>query len=409
MMKYNGIYLAGGEKDAGKTTLSLGLVAHLKRRLPGGAAFIKPLGQKTTLLDGTFVGQDSYLLNRALDLGLSLDHSAPFAASSGAAKNFITSGEPEDILKRVKKAYRKLASDYDVVVVEGTGHPGVGSVFNLSNGRVANQLGIPVILILDGGIGSTIDRFSLCASLFRQERVKIAGVVLNRLLPEKMDNVNKILTPWFDKQGIPILGSIPYHRPLMNPSLGVLQRDLNAEAVFVGDGGLNSLVSGYVSAFGSTDEVLQQLSDNPGSALVVSATRSDVIDAIIARQFSGEFTSAPKAVILCGKPAGNGGGIRYVADACRKMELPLFWTEKPACKTSSRLQSKIFKVEPEESVKIDEIVSLVERYVDTDRILEILNPISTARPVKKNERGLFHFLRGPGRILSRLLGRGKQN
>ncbi len=406
-MKYNGIYLAGGDKDAGKTTLSLGLVAHFKKRLPGGAAFIKPLGQKTTLLDGTYVGQDSYLLDRALDLGLSLDHSAPFAASSGAAKNFIASGEPSDILKRVKKAYRSLESAYDLVVVEGTGHPGVGSVFNLSNGRVANQLGIPVILILDGGIGSTIDRFTLCASLFRQERVRIAGVVLNRLLPEKMDQVKEILTSWFDKQKIPILGHIPYHRPLVNPSLGVLQRDLKAEAVFVGDGGLNSLVSGYVSAFGSTDEVLQQLAGSPGSALVVSATRRDVIDAIIARQFSGEFSGAPQAVILCGKPAGSGDGIRYVADACKKMDLPLFWTEKPACKTSSRLQSKIFKVQPDESVKIDEIVSLVEKYVDTDRIMDILNPAPSAKPVKKTDRGLFHFLRGSGRMLSKIFRRNK--
>ena len=391
-MRYNGIYLAGGDKDAGKTTLSLGLVAHFKKRLPGGAAFIKPLGQKTTLLDGSYVGQDSYLLDRALDLGISLDHSAPFAASSGAAKNYITTGEPTDILKRVKKAYRSLESNYDMVVVEGTGHPGVGSVFDLSNGRVANQLGTPVILILDGGIGSTIDRFTLCASLFRQERVRIAGVVLNRILPEKMDQVKEILTPWFDKQRIPILGFIPYHRPLVNPSLGVLQRDLKAEAVFVGDGGLNSLVSGYVSAFGSTDEVLQQLSAKPGSALVVSATRTDVIDAIIARQFSNEFSGAPKAVILCGKPAANGLGIRYVADACTQMKLPLFWTEKPACKTSSRLQSKIFKVEPDESVKIDEIVGLVEKHVDTDRIMEILHPTPAPKPVKSGRRGLFGML-----------------
>ena len=407
-MRYNGIYLAGGDKDAGKTTLSLGLVAHFKKRLPGGAAFIKPLGQKTTLLDGTYVGQDSYLLDRALDLGISLDHSAPFAASSGAAKNYITSGEPADILKRVKKAYRKLESQYDMVVVEGTGHPGVGSVFDLSNGRVANQLGTPVILILDGGIGSTIDRFTLCASLFRQERVRIAGVVLNRILPAKMDQVKEILTPWFDKQRIPILGFIPYHRPLVNPSLGVLQRDLKAEAVFVGDGGLNSLVNGYVSAFGSTDEVLQQLSSNPGSALVVSASRNDVIDAIIARQFSGEFSGAPKAVILCGKPAANGVGIRYVADACKKMELPLFWTEKPACKTSSRLQSKIFKVEPDESVKIDEIVSLVEKHVDTDRIMEILNPTTSVKPVKRSRGGVFQFLGSPGRLLSKIFRRRKK-
>ena len=46
-----------------------------------------------------------------------------------------------------------------MVVYEGTGHPGVGSVVDLSNAEVARQLESEVILVLEGGIGNFLTAF----------------------------------------------------------------------------------------------------------------------------------------------------------------------------------------------------------------------------------------------------------
>ncbi len=126
-----------------------------------------------------------------MDLGIPVKYAAPFSTSSGAAEKFIKTGEPSDLKKKIRRSYNYLNSKYKYVVVEGTGHPGVGSVFNLSNADVASMLDIPVVLVLNGGIGSTIDRFSLCVEPFRSRKVKLLGVIINKVLPEKMDKVNR--------------------------------------------------------------------------------------------------------------------------------------------------------------------------------------------------------------------------
>ncbi|MCK4890296.1 MAG: AAA family ATPase, partial [Candidatus Aminicenantes bacterium] len=246
-MKY-GVYIAGGGKDAGKTTISLGLVSYFKKVFKDDVAFMKPLGQKSTIVDGSSVGQDSYLLDNAMELGIPVKYTAPFSTSSGAAEKFIKTGEPADLKKNIRRSYNYLNSKYKIVVVEGTGHPGVGSVFNLSNADVASMMGIPVILVLNGGVGSTIDRFSLCIEPFRSKKVKLLGVIINKILPGKEEKVKSVLSEWFDSIGVPVLGYVPYMNTLSSPSLGVLSREMGAETLYLNKELNMKSVSGFNSA-----------------------------------------------------------------------------------------------------------------------------------------------------------------
>jgi len=399
-MKY-GIYIAGSGKDAGKTTLSLGLVSYLKEHFPGDVAFTKPLGQKSQMVDGGSVGQDSYLLDTAMELGIPLKYAAPFSTSSGAAEKFIMTGEPTDLKKNIRKSFNYLNSKYKYVVVEGTGHPGVGSVFDLSNADVASMLDTPVVLVLNGGIGSTIDRFSLSIEPFRNKKVRLLGVVINKVLPEKMDKVRSVLSEWFGSINVPVLGYIPYLNTLSSPSLGVLSREMGAETLYLNKEMNIKSVTGFNSAFGNTDEVLKLVEKEPDSALVASAGRRDVIEAVLARKLSGVFSEGPSAMILCGKS----GIDKWVIEACRKAGLPLFRSDAPFEKTVKKIHHKIFKVEPGESQKIGNIVELIRSHVDMDLIRDRLS----SRDVRTDtgEGILSWVLSSPFRIFGKLLGRGE--
>ncbi|MEN8154479.1 MAG: AAA family ATPase [Acidobacteriota bacterium] len=395
-----GLYIAGSGKDAGKTTISLGLVSNFIEQFPGKVAFMKPLGQKSTIVDGSTVSQDSHLLENALGLDMAIRYSAPFSTSSGAAEKFITTGEPADLRKKVYKAYKYLHSHYKMVVVEGTGHPGVGSVFNLSNAEVASLYDIPVILVLGGGIGSTIDRFSMSVAPFEKAGVRILGVIINKILPAKEEKVKRILSKWFEGKGIPIFGFIPYHTSLSNPSLGVLSREMGAETLFMKKESNLDHISGFITAFGSTEEVLKSLHNNPYSALVVSEGRKNVIDSIIARKLSGIMDGSPSALILC----GNSKTDPWIINACKKASLPLLKAEGPFEKTVRKIQHKVFKVEPEESQKIEEIIRLVKEKVDMEMIYKSM--ISPA-PVKElGEEGIINkILRTPFKMLGRFISK----
>ncbi|MCK5220638.1 MAG: AAA family ATPase, partial [Candidatus Aminicenantes bacterium] len=324
----------------------------------------------------------------------------PFSTSSGAAEKFIKTGEPADLKKNIRKSYNYLSSKYKAVVVEGTGHPGVGSVFNLSNAEVASMLGIPVILVLNGGIGSTIDRFSLCIEPFRNKKVKLLGVIINKILPEKEEKVKSILSEWFGSIGVPVLGYVPYLNTLSSPSLGVLSREMGAETLYLNEELNMKSVTGFNSAFGNSEEVLKMSAAEPERALVASVGRADVIESVLARKLSGVFSDGPSAMILCGKDEIDD----WIIEACKKAELPLFRSNAPFERTVKKIHHKIFKVEPGESKKIGNIVELIGSSVDMDKIKDLLN-----EPFKKDESDegsiIGKVLSTPFRILAKLFKR----
>ncbi|NOQ21660.1 MAG: AAA family ATPase [Candidatus Aegiribacteria sp.] len=368
-MDKNGIYIAGSDMNAGKTTLSLGLISWLVKHFEGGASFMKPLGQKTTVVDGEPVGEDTFLVNTSLGLNIPLEYTAPFTMSSGISEKFLAEGHPSDMKKKILKAYRHLRSISDVVVVEGTGHPGVGSVFNLCNASVASLMNIPVLLVLNAGIGRTIDRFTLCSSLFHDRDIPLLGVIINKVHESKMEKVRKYLDPWFSERGIPVFGYIPYVKSFANPSLGMLSRELGVETLISWKKNRDVPVEGFIAGFGSSGEIISEISDTPESALLLSSKRREVIDAILARRLSGSLEKGPGAIVLCGKPSENES---YMSNACDKLDIPLYRSLKSAGDSVSILNRRIFKIEPGESVKISEILRTVKENVDIERMIRCL-------------------------------------
>lgn len=381
-----GIYIAGAGKDAGKTTLCLGLLKELNGFLPKGVSFIKPLGQKTTLVQGEQVGQDSWFVDKALGMGLSFEHSAPFAASSGAASRYIKLGEPTGIPGKIRRAYKHLSRKGQTVLVEGTGHPGVGSVFDLSNAKVAQILETPVILVLDGGIGSTIDQFSLCSSMFYEHNVPLLGVVINRIIPEKMEAVKKLLGKWFLEREIPVFGYIPYEDSIAQPSLGLIHRALGAEPILAAKEDAEFAVAGHLTAFGSTEEILQNVNNRPTRSLLVDKTRPDILDALVVHKLSGG--KGPGAVIVC----GGTPDLRRI-EALKATEIPLYATKQRLEVSAGKLSRKIFKVEPYEQGKIDKIIELVATHVKAEYILSCLNERGTTKLNSKKDGKVKRFFK----------------
>ena len=60
--------------------------------------------------------------------------------------------------ERIVNAANQLDELHDIVIFEGTGHPGVGSVAGVSNAHVAKHLNAGVVMVVEGGIGNTIDK-----------------------------------------------------------------------------------------------------------------------------------------------------------------------------------------------------------------------------------------------------------
>ena len=120
---------------------------------------------------------------------------------------------------KILKAFYKLTKQKQSIIVEGTGHAGVGSVVDVSNADVAQMLGSKVIMVSEGGIGRSIDEIMLNKALFDVKGVEVLGVIINKVLPEKFDRIKAALTRGLANKGLRLFGVIPKQPILSDPTV----------------------------------------------------------------------------------------------------------------------------------------------------------------------------------------------
>lgn len=169
------IFIAATRQNDGKTVISIGLFLVLKKYTEK-IGFIKPVGQKYVVIDGKKVDKDAVLLKRICNLDDDLEDMNPIAVEEGFTRNYLDNPNKEELVDKILKGYQRISKDKEIVLIEGTGHAGVGSIFDLNNAEVAKILNAPVIIISIGGIGRPADEISLNVSLFKEKGVDVKGV-----------------------------------------------------------------------------------------------------------------------------------------------------------------------------------------------------------------------------------------
>ena len=63
-----------------------------------------------------------------------------------------------------------------------TGHTGVGSIINCNNARVASELGLDMLMVVNGGLGDPFDQLALNFLMCHKYGVRVKGIVLNKVI-----------------------------------------------------------------------------------------------------------------------------------------------------------------------------------------------------------------------------------
>jgi len=359
------VYVAATRQNDGKTIVSLGLLkAFRKRGLEIG--YMKPVGQQYKLINDKKIDKDVVLMRNIFDLKDELSMMSPIAIPKGFTEDYILSGSRQDLEVTVKNSFRNISKDKEFFLLEGTGHAGVGSVFDMSNADVAGMLGSKVIMVSLGGIGRPIDEIMLNKANFDQNNVEVLGVIVNKVLPEKYDKVNKVVRKGLKRKGLETLGVIPYDDVLSNPSVAELHEDLNGE-ILSGKGGLHNMVSKFVIGDLLPHEALDYFSGN--SLLIVPGNREELILAALSGYILEETEVPPISAIIFT------GGIhphQKIMDLLKKTNIPLILVKEHSFKVATRINNMIFKLRSEDETKVKKVETLIERYVDIDRIIELL-------------------------------------
>ncbi len=228
------IYVAATSQHVGKTTSTLGLVAAVKKR-GIRVGYCKPVGQEFVDLKNLQVDKDAVLFAQYMDFKIESNVHSPVILGRGATTAYLEHPERYHYKEEILDAAQELTNAYEMVIYEGTGHPGVGSVVDLNNADVAKLLNASVVMVVEGGIGNTIDKLNMSIALFREAKVPIIGVIINKVREDKIDKVRSLVGLKLKQMGIPLLGCVPYDRSLSYPILSTVAEAIKGKVILNAD------------------------------------------------------------------------------------------------------------------------------------------------------------------------------
>lgn len=396
------VFVIGTERNIGKTVTCMGIISKLLSPEHGyqlqEIGYIKPVGQQTLTVTngkGTSIqaDKDAVLLTSLLGIECcGYENMSPIVWRDGLTANFIdeaAQGDPrqgrEAFLERIRQAYQIVAQGKRIVIVEGTGQPGVGSVAGISNGDVVNALramGVQVfvILVAQGGIGSSIDQIFPFLMALDHLQTRVDGVIINGVIPSKMDKVRHYLETYYDsvfdalygnllnvQPHTRLLGFVPVIPELRLPTMRLIieefakQKDTELELIvprkveearnLVRKVKVISLEFGYESFL------------SPGDAVVVGVNANDAILSMLLlhERFVRKYGIGLSGLILSCKHVG--GLTQQIRDMIQSGDLTTLQLSHDSAEILQRVEGMTVKIQPYDTAKKDLIAHAYEKHL----------------------------------------------
>jgi uncharacterized protein len=363
------IFLAATGQNRGKTTTSLGLAAAIAQR-GHRLGFLKPIGQRYLVVDGTRADEDAVLMKAVFDLPDALNDMSPVTLPRHFTTDYVLGRIDDDLEAAVVAADRTIAADKDMVLIEGTGHAGVGAVIGLSNARVAALLDAPVIIVSEGGVGRPIDEIVLNQALFERHRVRILGAVVNKVDVAAAPHLPDVLARGLAQHGVDLLGCIPYSQFLANPSLELIATHLEGE-LLAGEA-IGQTIGHVAIGAMQAEHAVPLLRDR--TLLITPGDREDLLMAALVANRSGSPGSH-------GSPAGRPqkvtgivltGGFRPPPRVLAELQaagLFAYLVDTDTYSTAQAVNEILVKTHPADVEKIATIIDLVGGALDAAALL----------------------------------------
>lgn len=364
-MSNKAIFVGATGQNVGKTTLCLGMIAALKKRY-ANIGFIKPIGQRHTKIDGsTNVDKDAVLFKHHFQLCSAWSDMSPVIIPTGFTRSYLDQKVSEaDMLVKIKSSFSTISAQNDYTIVEGTGHIGVGSIINMNNAQVAAKLGLDMIIIASGGLGSALDELALSLAICQDYGVKVKGIILNRVLEDKRDMIQHYFPQALTKWKIPLIGCIPFNEMLSNPSMKDYE-NLFATSLLSGKQHHYRNFQHFRLVAGSLDAYQAEVI--PNQLVITPASREDIILSTLKKHQESLLhhgTDFMGGMILTSPQAPS----ESILNAIRKVDIPILYS--PICSYDAMKMISTFtaKIRVHDTPKIERAIQLIEDHVDFDCI-----------------------------------------
>jgi len=352
------IFIAATQMNDGKTTTSLALFSAL-RSITERVGFIKPVGQRSVEVEGHQIDEDSILLDQIFDVKTPIRAMSPISIHPTFTKDYLDSPEENhsELIDKMCRAFDRAAFDRDYIIIEGTGHAGVGSVFNLCNADVARHLNAKVIIVAGGGIGRPVDQIALNKAVFEAAGVQIIGAIINKVLPDKIDMVEKYCRIALEQINIPLLGCIPHETKLTQPNLEQVVEETNGRwlngKTAGGKNRIDRVIIGAMAAKGLVEHL------DEGALIIAPGDREDILLSAIAAA-GVEQGKVVAGIILTRSILPHPRLMEMIS----KTSIPVVLCSEDSYKVASKVNNMTVKTQPTDEDKIPIIKDLITKNID---------------------------------------------
>ncbi len=358
------IFVAGTRMNQGKTTCSLGIFNALSK-ITNRIGYIKPLGQRFVTVGEMKVDEDSVLLDRFFNLSnIPIKAMSPVTVDSGYTRKYLEDPKHElpHKVDEICRAFDRASFDKDYIIIEGSGHAGVGACIGLSNAEIAKLLNAKVILVAEAGVGSAIDEIYLNKAPFDQLKVPVIGVILNKALGDKKEMIRDYAGKGLRTLNVDLLGVLPLKPLLHAPNLSQLINEtggtwLNGEKTAKNER-ITQIVIGPMTPTGNTDYMKR------GVLILATGAREDILEGAVScnnepdKQVSGIFLT-------------NGVRPRQeIMEMLSKTDIPVIISEDDGYKVMSRINKVSVKTQPQDDDKFEMINDLFRENITIQPIID---------------------------------------
>lgn len=206
-MRRNDFFITGTDTEIGKTFVTSALLQAFSQQGISSLG-LKPIASGAELRDGAWHNEDVGSLMQASSVKRSQSEVCPYLMQTPAAPHIVAARENVRLDPQViVQAYQQATMHADAVMVEGVGGFHVPLLDDLSTADLAQQLNLPVILVVGMRLGC-INHALLTAEAIAARGLRLAGWVANTVdtaMLFQAENIEALQK----RINAPMLGHIP--------------------------------------------------------------------------------------------------------------------------------------------------------------------------------------------------------
>ncbi|MDE3143245.1 MAG: phosphate acetyltransferase [Bacteroidota bacterium] len=352
------IYIASTSPFSGKSVIALGLINMLVGKT-------KKIGYfKPVVNESPEKAKDTHLETIASHFGISDNYNDMYAFTRDEILNLRSEGNDALIIDKIISKYKKLEETHDFIVVEGTDFMGEGITFEFdANVVIAKNLGIPVILVINGEDNSVSDTASKLLSTyqsFNDKDIQVLAIVANKVNEKEVESLQQIFNKRLPKDVMGVV--IPFNKDLGNPTMQEIFEALHGKLLF-GETLLSNQVDHSIVGAMQLRNCLTRLKEN--TLIVTPGDRADIIVATLQANLSKNYPKVSGMVLT--------GGLDPEEPIMKLIEglqtvVPIIQVETGTFETVSNVSNIQSRIYPNNKQKIDLAIHTFEKYIDTKNI-----------------------------------------